>query len=665
MANQLVKLADVTYTPGTPTIAPRPAYCYWAPVVKSGYWAYPGRDWWLYNPKTGKYGFMMNTYTPVWVPGTTTLQEVCLPAEPGQVGTPPSISHTAVLGWNGGARSADPMIGNGYFGFKVSDGTIGAVVGLVRDDQSTLPNEQTHAFFVHDGQVQVMESGVIVATAPTPHAGSKQLRIVRGGTTVTYAYDGWTYQSAKPASGNQYLDASLYMTSDSIYDPVLGVEVTLTAKGQVGVRDALGGTVGGIGYLRGARSTAGLTSRVRVDQSGATRDLGLLRGKPGLTSRVDMRIDHALTMRQTVGLAGRTRFVWAGALDDVPPFDGSTEGSAFCVLPALNGIASDMLGYSQAYGELPAITGSAEGAMPVIAFSYAYGMLPPPAGSGMLAVGNYAEAAGDLPAFTGMGSYYPDANYSQAGGTLLAITGGGVLMPPEADKPRAHSGMLMGDFFFARAMTVAKFYDGLSLTDEMTAVVKVSASFVDALGIGTGLTFRQTIQAIFNAGLAITGDTKAAQREAIQYAINTLTGAPTTYKGFQFDGFASTSYSTYGFRKGGLYRIGGDTDNGEAREWSIDFGQTDFGTAQSKILSAVYLGLSTDGEVYAKITTDNGEERLYKLSERGPMMHAHLARGISGRRWNVNLEATDATSAELGIAEFVIASAGRRLGGRQ
>src|SRR5574343_1197731 len=178
MANQLVKLADVTYTPGTPTIPSRPAYCYWTQVVAAGHWTYPRREQWVQDPSTGQWQQVGATSTSVWAPGQTTMKQVCLPAEPGQVGTPATVSYTAALGWNGGARSITPMTGNGYFSFKVADGVGGAVVGLVRDDQSTLPNEPTHALYIHNAQVQIMESGAIVATAPTSHVGSKQLRII-------------------------------------------------------------------------------------------------------------------------------------------------------------------------------------------------------------------------------------------------------------------------------------------------------------------------------------------------------------------------------------------------------------------------------------------------------------------------------------------------------
>lgn len=660
MANLLKKLPEVRYTPAVPYQPARAPYCYWNPEVSRGEWQLRQVGEW--RRIGGQYVFI-GTVEQVWVPTAQSAGQICLPGTPARPGSPARVSQSAIVGWNGGARSIVPLQGDGYFGFRVPAGAIGVVVGLSARNDTTLPNEQSHAFYVHDGVIEVMESGVVVAAVPRSHSPAKQFQILRSGLAVTYRYDDWLLHSAVPAGGPQYLDASLFMTGDSVVDPVLGEQVDLRARSLCGVQDAWGMQHGGVGYLR-ASSACGVAGRGYMNEDGDEVDLRNARALVGVAGTVDLVQDAVLAGVSHAGVSGRFRFVYTGADDDSLP-EGYGDSSAFGRLPALVGMASNYEGnYAQAYGALPPLEGEASGNMPEINFSWAFGVLPLLSGSALGLTGEYAEGGGELPALGGLASNYEE-QYAQAQGTLPLLVGSGKLMLPSEDLPRISRGLVMGAGFFPVVTLREVIRSGLELGFSATATLFIREFILEALALEDGITGRQALQEIIRAALGLSGDTEAQRRAAIQYAVNALTGAPTTYQGFDFDGFASGSGETFGFNADGVYRLGGQTDQGQGISWSIDFGQDNFGSMQGKRVSSLYLGLVTDGEVFAKLVADDGAELTYRVVDTPGTMRAVTAKGVCGRRWNLALSAEDCTLADLDTIEFVVGESGRRILGRR
>lgn len=660
MANLLKKLADIQYTPAIPYQPARPPYCYWNPEVSRGEWQLRQVGEW--RRVGGQYVFV-GTIEYVWVPASDSEGLICIPGTPAVPGSPARVNQSAVLGWNGGARSIFPMIGSGYYSFRVPAGAIGVVVGLSSRNDSTLPNEPSHAFYVHQGDIDILEYGQQVTTVPRAHDASKRFQIIRSGTEVTYRYDGWIYKSAIQAGGPQYLDASLYMTGDSVVDPVLGEQVDIGARTVCGVVDAWGREYGGIGYLR-AVEQVGVRAEGYMNEDGDEVDLRRLRSRIGVASVVDLLQDGVLAGVVPVGANGRFRFAYVGAADDSLPV-AYGDSSAFGVLPMFDGLASTYEGvYAQASGRLPLLSGEAQAGMPEISLSWAFGVLPLLSGSALGLTGQYAEGGGDLPMLGGLASNYEE-QYSQALGYLPNLVGTGKMMLPSEDLPVVQQGLVMGSGFFP-VMTIRDVIrEGLELGFSTTATVFVRDFIFDALALDDGVSGVQVMQAIIRAGLGMGGDMEAQRRAAVQYAINALTGAPTTYHGFDFDGFASTQGESFGFRKDGVYRLGGQTDQGQGIAWSIDFGQDSFGSMQGKRVSALYLGLATDGAVFARLVADDGQELTYRVINTEGAMRAVTAKGVCGRRWNLVLSAEDCTLADLDMIEFMVGASSRRvLGGR-
>jgi hypothetical protein len=596
MANQLKKLADVQYTPGRPYVPAQPAYCYWESVQSPGSWV-------LRTETTP--GVITIWYE--YVPGRVTSKRVCVPGVPARSAIPARTTYTAIIGWNAGGRSVHGIDTDGYFEFKIGPAPIGVVVGLVSQNITTLPTEASHAFYAHDTVVEVVEFGQVVATAPSAFSAANPMRISRSGSQITYTYDGWSYTSTEPSFDTQFLDASLYYTGDSVVDPVIGLAADVD-----GVVDAA------------LSALSGLASDFDYDVDGGYGQVaGVLPRLTGVATLVNTRVY-----------------------------------AASGTLPSLTGLASDfLLPYGQVSGALPSITGDASGGFPAPAFVYGYGILPALSGASIALVGQAGEVDAELPLLAGMATDRLTP-WGQAYGTLRALQGGAVLTTPAADRPTLRQGFALGDYFYAPLLARETIREGLQLASQLDATITVSESYLDGLIMQDTYSVSQVLQAIINAGLVLGGASDPSIAPT-QYAVNILTGALSTYEGFDFRGFCTTGGQTYAVRADGLYRIRPGDDNGVPITVDIDLGADGFGTPNAKTIEAVYLGVATDGIVYLRANVD-GTERRYRVVQRDPMMRALLARGVTGRRWNLALEVVDATEMELDLVEILVAVNQRR-----
>lgn len=183
----------------------------------------------------------------------------------------------------------------------------------------------------------------------------------------------------------------------------------------------------------------------------------------------------------------------------------------------------------------------------------------------------------------------------------------------------------------------------------------------EMVGLEDTLTLGGIIELIMRERISIASNTGQARDDVLQYAVNAVSGALSRYSGFGFTQFATCSGDTYAIKGDGLYVLQGDTDDGELLTASVDFGATDFGTAQSKRMSSVFAGVTTDGVVYLRVTDDSGYERLYRTITGVNEHRALTAKGLAARHWRVRLELVDASFADLDNMEFEIGVGRRRL----
>jgi hypothetical protein len=200
----------------------------------------------------------------------------------------------------------------------------------------------------------------------------------------------------------------------------------------------------------------------------------------------------------------------------------------------------------------------------------------------------------------------------------------------------------------------------LSLSSEAGGGIYIVAGMESTLVLLDGGGASVEIVAGMQSILRLSSESGVDALAFLQYATNLLTGAVTRYVGFEFDGFCRVGMETYAFRSDGLYRIGGSSDAGQPINMLIDFADEDLGTTQAKRVGNVFLGLETDGDVVVRMTGDDEHEGSYRAYKRRSEFRADLARGVKSRHWNMRLEVTQATGAQLDNIEWVVSANGRR-----
>lgn len=597
MANQLKKLATVQYTPGTPYVPGTPAYCTTEVASRTIVEFGTGGGEPIHNPDNGL------TYYP-GAPSyrqVETTTEVCYPAVPEQLAVPATVTYTAFNGWNGGGRSVDPLSGDGAFRFSVSGVPSAVVVGLVREDAGTLPGEASHAFYVHGTVADIMESGSVVATSPHAHSAATPLAISRSGATITYLHDGWTYTSAAPSAGDQYLDAAIYASGDYVDSPELLPPL------------ALNGT-----------ATGSLPPLFAFASDDATPEYAIAGGS------------LPFLFGSATGLTGEV---------------GSAEGE----LPLFAARISDYA-YSEAIGSLPLFSSESYGGYPEVSLVTAVGALPPLAAWGFGLTGEVGSASGSLPLFAAQG--VDRDGYGAAAGELPPLLGMGITFVDTGDNRADNSYLVAGDFLAAQRSPSAYAQSALSVQDSYTLTMQVDGQVFDSLALSDSTSAYRLLTALAQSGLLLGTDSSTGS-VAAQYAVNVLTNALTTYDGMDFLQFARTAAAVYAVRSDGLYKLRPGDDNGSPVSVYVDFGETDFGSVKTKTVEAVFLGLSTDGDVLVTLRSD-GTDRVYSAVQRGPLLRVNGARGVTARRWNLTLTVADATELELDTVEQVVAVSTRR-----
>lgn len=138
----------------------------------------------------------------------------------------------------------------------------------------------------------------------------------------------------------------------------------------------------------------------------------------------------------------------------------------------------------------------------------------------------------------------------------------------------------------------------------------------------------------------------------VGYIVNVRTAAVSELTNYPFNSFATVQIGgrsiTYSAAQEGVYRHGGNDDDGDPIRARVRLGLNDFGTSQLKRVANAFIGYTSDGQLLLKtITTDGGrkKENWYKLKARS----AHsvvdgrfdIAKGLTARYWSWEVENID------------------------
>lgn len=155
----------------------------------------------------------------------------------------------------------------------------------------------------------------------------------------------------------------------------------------------------------------------------------------------------------------------------------------------------------------------------------------------------------------------------------------------------------------------------------------------------------------------------------VGYAVNTRNAAVSQYQNFPFNSFALVGGKAYGAGPAGIYRLGGDTDDGDPIQALLRTGVVNF--EEMVHVPNAWIGLTSDGQMILKtVTMDKGrkKENWYRMKERpqGAPVESRFdpAKGLASTYWQWELENVDGAYFELDMLKVWPVRIGRRYSGR-
>lgn len=613
MAHRLIKQAVSAYLPAVQEVIARPAY---SEVIYTREQVLKYRETsevinmvYLINGKT--YSIPTRVYSKVayWVTELvpTYVNHPAIEHVPGRDAQTLTDSQ---IGWNGGAQSLASEPGDFLMQAIVNSSVQGVLVGIQpRGMPSGVFNAVEHGILVSGGKVSLVESGQTVLDA-IPFTGDLPVTIQRIGSQVTYQAGSLISElSTKLSLGTKTMSAVLYAGTDYVDDPSFGVSGLMSSRGEWGWGDG-----SGIASLKaysswswgGFASANDGEARIAIDMS--------MRASDEDFSAAVFSMDDPLISRAE-GFSGLDL---AAATMDIP-----------VVMQAL-GIDIDIGRSIMEFGTT------------MRAADYDYGEV-----SLIIDEISVIATSDELPQ--------------------------GVLNSPDI--------FSIGDFYIVDPMAYVDIVERLSISSGFELLLGMSADLAEALALIDEIDIRQIILALIENNIELSDRSISASRDVFEYidsvtgmagsydfsgqtlSTNVASGGVSRYAQFDFDGFCRVGMTSYGIRPDGLYRIGGSDDNGSAIGTRADFSAEDFGTAQSKRVGNIFMGLSTDGQVYVRTVLDDEKEYVYRAYQRKENEYrADFGRGSKSRLWRLRLEIVDGTHNELDNVEWVTSPTGRRSG---
>lgn len=230
--------------------------------------------------------------------------------------------------------------------------------------------------------------------------------------------------------------------------------------------------------------------------------------------------------------------------------------------------------------------------------------------------------------------------------------------------------------------------DQATLVDESRAMLAAMLSLNDA-GIGSDTASVAVRMVLLADDAATIADDPAAMLRAFSdladgavlyctlriggsdyqgWVTNTDLRAVTEFRNVPFDSFAILNGRTYAAGEGGIFELGGDTDNGQPIDaWFRPF-LTNFGTQKMKGVTDIWIGTAATG-MYVKIHTKDpatGQmtEDIY------PVQHVHgdgtdkcrvkVGRGLTSNLWTLTVANVDGAAFEVDSIEWKLLVLDRR-----
>lgn len=138
------------------------------------------------------------------------------------------------------------------------------------------------------------------------------------------------------------------------------------------------------------------------------------------------------------------------------------------------------------------------------------------------------------------------------------------------------------------------------------------------------------------------------------WVVNWDSQASAKYENYNFTSFAKIGQYHYGVKPDGIYLLEGDDDEGSPIHASVSFGKLDFGSMFKKRVPYAYMGVSSTGQMFLKVTANN-ETYTYAARRADDDLRAQrvdLGRGLSATYLEFELYNSNGADFELGSVEF-------------
>lgn len=580
---------------------------------------------------TASRGVSLNTYT-------TNTETVCVEGTPEIPGIPAQVTEqNAGPDWQASARSIEKKAGDVAATFFLN-GSPRVIIGFSDVDRgANVADIRMGVVFARSGATTVVRpviNGVQGSSVGTYTAGDKvelsrvagRFNIRVGGSTV--------YGGAATTSEPVYLDAMLYTSTDFVNDPVLSNAASVAVTG-------------GVGFTAGLSTSFSVTGGL-----GFSGSVNLLAdGESALQVAASVGFSTAATLVETESVAVSGGVGFSVALADFESFSGANLS-----LKALEMQAAD---YAVVNGfvVLPAVQMTAYGGTPDTEIAGGDLVLAPLISAGIMYTGGLITSSTELSSLVMLGA---DRSYAAVDGSLPSL----VMYADDGFGVENYYGfnndLIMASPFLADPTLIASWNDGLQLAPDLSVAILLEESMFDILIMDDTMSFQALVNALIENGLSLRSATRLPVDELNQLAFDLRNGAATRYDNFDFLQFAYTDTGTYAVKKDGVYKLRPGDDDGVERSALVDFGAGAMTTFTLKYMSDIYIGVSADGTMYAKLTADNGEPWVYRVVGETPTRRVKTGRGLSAREWSLKLEWVDSTAVELESVEFVFAGSGKR-----
>ncbi|MCH5583110.1 hypothetical protein [Pseudomonas syringae] len=609
MAHRLVKQAVAAYVPAVEEVLAVPARTVvvyerrsvlkWTSEYKLKYYNYRYENGYVSIPA---YVFVGKPYyAEEIVPVYTTY-----PAIPAVAGRDAQTITDSQIGWNGGAQSVVVLGGDFVTQATVSSEVLGVLVGVQRaGGTSGSVNEISHGIQIASRRASVIESGASKVGAALPN-GDVLIQIQRIGRKITYRAGPLSFTSDVESVGPVTMASVIYAGGEYVDNPSFADLVLTRSSGNWAWGDGSGV------YALSAASSWAWGSYASVND-----------GQASMSVEISMRAaDEEIS--GAVMVMGEPSISQFKGFTDV---DTAVGTMAIPMVMQASGIGIEVGSAFMSFGAS------------MRAADYDYG-----------------ESNMEIDDIQVYG--YSDELPDGYGGSDEAIFASDFYIVDPVAYASIVESLTLRSGFDALLTMEANLADHLMLMDDTAIGLVISALLENRIGIADASV--RSSRDVFEYINSITGLSGLYDFTGNTYSTNLVTGAVSRYAGFDFKGFCRVGMKTYGYRSDGLYLIGGDTDAGAFIGARADFGADDFGTAQGKRVGNVFMGLTTDGQVYVRTIEDDHQEMVYRAYQRKGEYRADMQRGRASRFWRMRLEVVEGNFAELDNVEWVLTQTGRR-----